>query len=137
MSVLLDTNVLSELAKPSPRASVIGFCRKIESAYISVITLHELTFGAKRVKAKPKQVQLLSWIGSIQERYRQNVLEVTADLAIRAAELRASASANGNTLHIEDALIGATALEHAIELATRNTKDFQGMGVKLVDPWRF
>ena len=38
-------------------------------------------------------------------------------------------------MHIEDALVAATALEHSLQLATRNVKDFRGMGLKLVNPW--
>ncbi|MDA0348145.1 MAG: type II toxin-antitoxin system VapC family toxin [Verrucomicrobia bacterium] len=136
MSVLLDTNVLSELARPVPEASVEDYCRNIEVSYISVITLHELTFGAKLVKTKSKQKKLLNWIDSIQERYPQSILDVTSHIANRAADLRASASTKGRVLHIEDALIAATALEHSLKLATRNTKDFKNTGTSLVDPWK-
>lgn len=136
MSVLLDTNVLSELARPVPEASVVAYCRNLDVSYISVITLHELTFGTKLVKAKSKQKKLLNWIESIQERYAQNILDVTPDIANRAADLRASASTKGIALHIEDALIAATTQEHSLKLATRNTKDFKNTGTSLVDPWK-
>jgi toxin FitB len=136
MSVLLDTNVLSELARPVPEASVVDFCRNLEGSYISVITLHELTLGAKLVKAKSKRTKLLTWIDSIQERYAQSILDVTPHIANRAADLRASASTTGTALHIEDALIAATAQEHSLQLATRNLKDFKRTGTSLVDPWK-
>ena len=135
MSVLLDTNVLSELAKPDPNTSVIDFCRSNRSAYVSAVTLHELTYGARLVKAKTKQRKLLNWIDAMQVNYQQNILKVTADIANRAAELRAAASGKGVSFHIEDALIAATALEHSLQLATRNVKDFKGIGLKLLDPW--
>ena len=135
MSVLLDTNVLSELAKPEPAGSVLDFCRSTRTAYISVVTLHELTYGARLVKAKTKQRKLLTWIDTMQANYQQSILDVTADIANHAAELRAATSAKGMTLHFEDALIAASAIEHSLHLATRNVKDFKGLGLKLVNPW--
>jgi toxin FitB len=35
-----------------------------------------------------------------------------------------------------DALIAATAIVHGLTVATRNIRDFQGLPVGLVDPWR-
>jgi len=136
MGVILDTNVLSELARPSPQESVIAYCRGIDTAYISVISLHELTYGAKLVKAKLKQNKLLKWIDAIQEQYQPCILDVTPGIANRAADLRASASTKGVVLHIEDALIAATALEHSLQIATRNTKDFKQTGASLINPWK-
>jgi predicted nucleic acid-binding protein len=34
-----------------------------------------------------------------------------------------------------DGLIAATALEHGLTLATRNTKDFEHLGLALINPW--
>ena len=34
-----------------------------------------------------------------------------------------------------DALVAATCRSYGAVLATRNTKDFVGVGVELVDPW--
>ena len=135
VSILLDTNVLSELARPEPQESVVDFCRGVRSAFVSVVTLHELTYGARLVKAKTKQKKLLNWISEMQTNYEQSILDVTVAIANRAAEMRASAAAKGVILHIEDSLIAASALEHSLQLATRNVKDFKGLSVKLVDPW--
>jgi predicted nucleic acid-binding protein len=49
--------------------------------------------------------------------------------------LRAGAESGGRTLHLADALIAATALEHGLRLATRNGSDFVGLGLALTDPW--
>ncbi|MCZ6675296.1 MAG: type II toxin-antitoxin system VapC family toxin [Verrucomicrobia bacterium] len=136
MSVLLDTNVLSELAQPLPAKTVIQYCRKTKAAYLSVITIHELLYGAKLVKAKTKQKKLLTWIDLIRVQYEHCILDITFEIVGRSADLRAIAGGKGCVLHIEDALIAATALEHSLDLATRNTRDFKTTGVTLIDPWK-
>ena len=49
MSVLLDTNVISELVKGTPNAKVLAFVSQAQSAWIPVITVHELEFGIARL----------------------------------------------------------------------------------------
>jgi len=136
MGVLLDTNVLSELARSKPDPRVVHFCSELVEASVSVVTLHELRFGSKLVKAKPKRERLLNWMQGIVEGYSEAIIPVSEEIAKLAADLRASASNGGRTLDIEDALIAATALSLSCPLATRNIKDFIGMGVSLVDPWK-
>jgi predicted nucleic acid-binding protein len=42
---------------------------------------------------------------------------------------------SGKPLKVEDGLIAATALEHGLTLVTRNVRDFEGLGVTVVNPW--
>ena len=37
--------------------------------------------------------------------------------------------------HLGDALIAGTARAHDLAVATRNVRDFEGLGVAVVDPW--
>jgi predicted nucleic acid-binding protein len=41
----------------------------------------------------------------------------------------------GETLPLLDSMIAATALQHDLTLATRNTRDFTRAGVKVVNPF--
>ena len=54
----------------------------------------------------------------------------------RWAELLAQMRRAGTTMAIRDSLIAATALTHALTLATRNVDDFAACGVSLVNPFR-
>jgi predicted nucleic acid-binding protein len=51
------------------------------------------------------------------------------------AELRATRRSTGKPMSVMDAMIAAIALAHAMTLATRNVRDFEGLGVPLVDPF--
>lgn len=135
MQILLDTNVLSETTRPSPNERVISYLARGIPAYISALTLYELKNGAASLKEKNRREELLAWVASIRERYEAYILPMTANIAETAAVLRANASKRGRALHIEDAIIAATASEHNLTLVTRNLSDFEVTGVPLLDPW--
>jgi len=114
---------------------VVRYCASLPHSFLSVITLHELWHGAHLVKSTPKRERLLSWVNEIEQKFAPQVLPITASIAATAARLRAEHTTQGLQLHIEDALIAATALEHKLTLATRNTRDFAETEVQLVNPW--
>lgn len=49
--------------------------------------------------------------------------------------MRADARNAGRTLHVIDLLLAATAYERGLVMVTRNEKDFQGLGVRVINPW--
>ncbi|RKX29174.1 MAG: VapC toxin family PIN domain ribonuclease [Verrucomicrobia bacterium] len=134
--MLLDTNVLSELARPRPNRTVTAFLDSEISAHISVVTLHELVFGARRVSDPLKRQRLLDWIGSIENQYQSSLIPVSREIARTAADFRADQQHHGRVLHIEDALIAATAAVYSLTLVTRNTRDFESIDVQLINPWK-
>lgn len=132
--VLLDTNVLSELIRPKPEPKVAAFVRAQTDPYISVVTLHELTYGAERAPAA-RRAKLTGWIASIRAQFAGRVLTITEDIATEAGRLRALAEAQGRPTEAIDALIAASALARGAAVATRDTGDFAPLGVTVIDPW--
>ena len=132
--VLLDTNVLSELIRPKPEPKVAGFVRAQTDPYISVVTLHELTYGAERAPAA-RRAKLTGWIAGIRAQFAGRVLTITEDIATEAGRLRALAEAQGRPTEAIDALIAASALARGAAVATRDTGDFAPLGVTVIDPW--
>ncbi len=45
MQILCDTNIISELTRPTPNSRVLAWTQKISLMIISVITLEEITYG--------------------------------------------------------------------------------------------
>jgi predicted nucleic acid-binding protein len=68
--------------------------------------------------------------------FADRILPYDASAARRYADLRASRRTAGQPLSAEDGMIAAICLDHGATLATRNVKDFRGLGVDLIDPWQ-
>jgi predicted nucleic acid-binding protein len=77
----------------------------------------------------------MAWIDTVRSRFAGRVVDVDADVAVIAGRLRAVASLDGRTADPIDALIAASALLRDAVIATRNVRDFEPLGVELVDPW--
>jgi toxin FitB len=134
-TVLLDTNVLSELVRPRPEVRVVAFVEGLEAPLLSVLTLHELTYGAARVADLERRERLMAWIDTIRRRFAERVVDVDADVAEIAGRLRAAASVGGHPSDPVDALIAASAMLRDAVVATRNVRDFAPLGVATIDPW--
>jgi len=131
---LVDTNVLSELARPRPAAAVVEWLEHEDAIAISVITLEELAYGIARAPAS-RGSKLAAWLEAMLQAI-DRVLDVTPAVARAAGELRAAREAAGRRVAQADMLICATALVNGLSLATRNVGDFDGCGVIVVDPFR-
>jgi toxin FitB len=135
---IIDTNVISEVQRlHRGDQNVLEWfsSQPIENLFLSVITLQELYRGAflKERKDKKSGEALLFWIDTIIiPKFDRNILSIDAETARICAALHVPNSRPGS-----DALIGATALQHKFTVATRNTKDFQPMGVRTINPWEF
>ncbi len=136
--LLLDTNVLSELRKPSTRRddrfNAWAEALSPSDTYLSVITLLEVRAGIEsRRRHDPKQAELLdTWLDhTVLPAYVGRVLDVDQDVAAAAARLHVP-----DRRPAHDALIAATAQVHNLVLATRNESDFDPMAVPLLNPWR-
>lgn len=134
-SVLLDTNVLSELVRQRPEPRVVDFVRSQPSALLSVLTLHELAYGAARVEHAARRAALEGWLAGIRGQFEGSVVDVDDAIAERAGRVRAEADRRGRRADVVDVLIAATALERGALVATRNVRDFEALGVDVVDPW--
>ena len=134
MSYLVDTNVLSELRRKQPQPEVVAWFtqRPRQTLYLSVLTLGEIRKGIERLGAA-RQQSLLDWLEvELPNYFLGRLLAVDAQTADRWGRLLGSA---GRPLPAVDSLLAATALQHDLTLVTRNTADFAGTGVRLINPW--
>lgn len=132
---LLDTNVVSELARPRPDARVSTFVAGAPRFAVSVMLFHELRYGCEILSDLAQQARLTRFVAEVHGRFGPEALPVTSDVAETAARLRAHAKQRGRVLTVADALIGATAVNHGLTLATRNERDFVDLGVRVLNPF--
>lgn len=138
MSFLLDTCVVSELAKPTLDARVRAWAESEDEQkmYISSLTLGELQKGVSKLPESAKKAQLQAWVhDDLLERFSGRVLVPSAEVCIRWGIMQAETERQGRPLPIVDSLIAATALHYQLTVVTRNTRDMEASGVALYNPW--
>lgn len=135
---LIDTNVISEARKgaAADRGVAAFFRRSIDQdtrLYLSVVTLGELRRGVELIRHRGDTDQaerLQAWLMEVVDEYRDAILPFDLDAAQVWGRLRVP--------HPESALdkqIAATAWIHGLTVVTRNTADFAGTGVQLLNPF--
>lgn len=132
---LLDTNVVSETAKPVPDPRVAAFLRTRTDLWLSVVVLHELEYGVRMLPPGARRDVLSARLVELAARHGARILPVGREEAGCAARLRARARSAGRTVDASDALIAGTAQARDLALATRNVRDFEDLGVDVVNPW--
>jgi predicted nucleic acid-binding protein len=136
--ILLDTCVLSELARPTPEARVLAWFDAVDESelFLSVVTLGEIRRGASLLPRSKRRTRLEEWLDGLQRAFANRILPVDAATALVWGEISAAAERKGRKPPAIDALIAAVARRHDATLATRNLRDFQSLAVKLLDPWK-
>jgi len=135
---LVDTNLPSELTKfhPDPRVAEFLVGAGKERVHVSVITIGEIAKGIGALPEGKRRAELRTWLNEVMRPwFSGRILTVTEAIAERWGTLTADQRRQGRQITMADGLIAATALEHGLTLATRNVKDFDGLGLELLNPW--
>jgi predicted nucleic acid-binding protein len=138
LSFLLDTNVISESAKPRPDAGVMSWLETVneDEVFLSVITLAELRHGVERMPASARRTALDEWVtDALPARFANRLLPIDPATADQWGRTIARGQAAGRPLSAMDGFIAATAEQHRLTLVTRNVSDFEVTGVRLLNPW--
>jgi len=132
---LIDINVLSETLRPAPNAQVMSWLDSVEpeKCFVSVITLGELRKGVLKLGVSRQRERLSHWLDdTLAQWFGERVVKIDQVVCTHWAELLAAA---GRPLPAIDSLLAASAVAHELVIATRNVRDFELPGVKVVNPW--
>ena len=136
--IILDTNVISESIKPKPEPMVLRWLDRQApvTLYYTTISAAELLAGFRLMPAGKRRTQLDSALADeIAATFGNRILPFDAHAASFFGDVVAAANAAGNPINFPDAAIASIALAHDYMLATRNQRDFNGVAVKLINPW--
>ncbi len=132
---LLDTNVLCEPTRQCASESVTRFLLAQKVVKISALSLLEIEYGLARLPKGEKADRLTTWLEGVLASPAIEVIPVDVAVARAAGRLRKLAEARGKPRPLVDLIIAATAQVTGSVVATRNTADFAGLGVPLLDPF--
>lgn len=136
---LIDTNVISEARKgPRADAGVQAFWAAAAlddtPVFLAAITIGELRRGVELIRHRgdrPQALLLEQWLMAVLQTYGDRVLDLDGDAAQLWGRLRVPDPHNAI-----DKQIAAIALLHDLTVVTRNTADFTGCGVRLLNPFQ-
>jgi predicted nucleic acid-binding protein len=135
---LLDTNVVSELRVISrANPNVVSWSQQQDwsAFFLSVATVMELQYGALLLSRRdPAQGAPMSeWVRQrVLPDFASKILPLTEEIALVCAALHVP-----NRRGDRDAWIAATAMVHDLTVVTRNVRDFQGTGARVLNPWHW
>jgi len=135
---LLDTNVLSEFTKSKQNPSVYAWLDRIDEHQlaVSVISLGEVQNGISRLPEGKRKAALQDWLSNgLIPRFDNRILPVNLEDMLLWGRLTGKATSSGETLPTADSMLAAVARNNGLTVVTRNEKDFNRMGVSVLNPW--
>lgn len=138
--IILDTNVISEFMRLQPHANVRMWSERETASLFctTAITKAEMLYGIRNMPKGKKRTRLeeqADYIFSVSLGHRiipfcSNAAECFADIAVERRR-------QGKPINEADAQIASIVIVQKAVLATRNIADFEGCGIRLVNPWDF
>ena len=137
--IVLDTNVLSELMRPDPDQAVIAWMDSQDPAqlFLTAVTVAEILYGIARLSDEKRKADLRE-LGAamLKEDFARRILSFDEAAAAHYAEVVCERQSSGRPIGMADAQIAAICRTlNGATLATRNSRDFEGIGLDLANPW--
>jgi predicted nucleic acid-binding protein len=134
--IFVDTNVISEPVRPKPDPKVMAWLDKFDPELaIATAVLAEIAFGVARLHPGKHVSRLAAFLTHTRHRFANRIHAFDEEACMIYGHLMGETTRAGLNPKTMDGIIAATALRHNATLATRNVRDFQALGVKVVNPW--
>ena len=136
--IILDTNVVSELMREKPHENVKAWiaAQKPSDLSLTTITIAEIQRGLARLpKGKRRNALERSFSAFITEAFSGRIFSFDEEAAYIYGIVAAKREKEGFNTDAMDLMISAIVKAQKASIATRNTKDFDGCGFKVINPW--
>jgi predicted nucleic acid-binding protein len=136
--IVLDTNVLSELMRPVPTERVVRWvaAQPATSLYTTSIAQAEILHGILLLPRGRRRTTLQAAAESMfNEDFDGRVLPFGSQSAVIYASIAVERRRAGRPISRFDAQIAAISRSAGAAIATRNVSDYEGCGVKVINPW--
>ena len=136
--IILDTNVVSEPLQLRPDPRVAAWARAVADRRLctTAITLGELAYGLAKLPSGHRRDGLRTAIdAAIATLGPDGVLPYDRAAAALVGDILVARERMGRPIQRADAQIAAICRHAGAALATRNTADFDGLGLDLINPW--
>src|SRR3984957_10887998 len=139
MRYLLDTDIVSNITKPSPAESLVVWMAEQadQDLFIASLTVAEIRRGVLELPAGKQRARLETWFAGPegpQSLFAGRVLAFDEKAGLVWARLMADGKARGRPRSALDTIIAAVADANGWVVVTGNEKDF--VGVEVVNPLR-
>jgi hypothetical protein len=136
--IILDTNVVSELMRPTPERMVLHWfsSQAAEDLHVTTVTMAEILYGIELISSARRRDVVRAGVEKMfGEVLADHILTFEDRAALAFAQIASARRRQSKQISGVDAQIAAIARVHGATLATRNTYIFEGCGVRLVNPW--
>lgn len=135
--IVADTNVVTELMRPEPAGAVVAWVRSqpAREVHTTAVTVAEVLYGIERLPDGRRKDLLARTAREVFDAFADRVLPFDGAAAECYGAILAAREASGTPMSGFDAQIAAICASRSAEFATRNTSDFTGVGIDLVEPW--
>ncbi|MBC7517529.1 MAG: type II toxin-antitoxin system VapC family toxin [Microbacteriaceae bacterium] len=134
--IVCDTNVLSEPLRTQPNPEVLVWLGSVvDDIALTSVTVGEILTGVRSLPAGQRRDGLMAAVEQTFTIFADRVLPYNEPAAREYASLQETRRTVGRPLSVEDGMIAAICRTEGFSLATRNTKDFAGLGLDLINPW--
>lgn len=136
--LLIDTNVLSELARPRPSRRVVTFLneKSLDELYLCDVIIAEIRFGLEMTTDASRRGRFSTWLETfVRPNFAGRILALTEDVFLQWRLMREAGRKDRHTYPEPDLLIAATALHYHLTVITRDVTPFRRVNVPVINPW--
>ncbi|BDT88947.1 type II toxin-antitoxin system VapC family toxin [Nocardia cyriacigeorgica] len=133
--IIADTNVVSELFKPTPDPRVIAWLENASDVTITAVTVGEIWAGIENLPDGRRKTGLRELAEDLFSEFGAEIQDYDFAAAHIYGQIVSARRRLGRPIGYADAQIASICAANGWPVATRNVKDFTDIGIEVINPW--